>query len=47
MVTLSNSTTINPPAMKFVNRLSDYLFVFARYLNKIAKKNELFWNKDC
>jgi cob(I)alamin adenosyltransferase len=47
MVTLSNLTQVAAPAMKFINRLSDYLFVFARYMNKIAKKNEVFWNKDC
>jgi cob(I)alamin adenosyltransferase len=47
MVTLANHTVVGTHAMKFVNRLSDYLFVFARYMNKIAKKNEVFWNKDC
>jgi cob(I)alamin adenosyltransferase len=47
MITLSNLTPVDAHALKFINRLSDYLFVFARYLNKIAKKNEVFWNKDC
>jgi cob(I)alamin adenosyltransferase len=47
MVTLARQTQIDPAAMRFINRLSDYLFVFARYLNKIAQKSEVFWDKDC
>ncbi|WP_423189520.1 cob(I)yrinic acid a,c-diamide adenosyltransferase [Alkalibacterium sp. f15] len=29
----------------YVNRLSDYFFVLARYLNKIAEKEEVFYKK--
>lgn len=47
MVTLARHADVPTPAMRFINRLSDYLFVFARYLNKIAQKNEVFWDKDC
>lgn len=32
---------------KFVNRLSDYLFVLGRYCNFLAGEPEIFWNKDC
>lgn len=30
-------------AMVFVNRLSDYLFVMARYVNHVAKEPEVLW----
>jgi cob(I)alamin adenosyltransferase len=33
MVELAAETPINPEALKYVNRLSDLLFVLARYLN--------------
>ena len=31
-------------ALKFVNRLSDYLFVLARYINARAGAGEEYWN---
>lgn len=43
MVTLSGQVTVAPPAMLFVNRLSDWLFVFARYLNHISGQPETVW----
>ena len=33
--------------MKFINRLSDYFFVLARFNNYTAKQDEIFWDKDC
>lgn len=30
----------------FTNRLSDYLFVLARYINHLLKEDEIIWNKD-
>jgi cob(I)alamin adenosyltransferase len=30
-------------AMIFINRLSDYLFVMARYVNHVAKEQEVLW----
>ena len=33
MVTLNRSEPVGPPAMKYINRLSDHLFVLARHLN--------------
>lgn len=35
------------PALKFINRLSDYLFVASRYCNIYRNINEIFWIKDC
>jgi len=34
------------PSLIFLNRLSDYLFVLARYLNQKSGTEEVFWNKD-
>lgn len=35
------------PVVRYVNRLSDYLFVLARAVNKIAGHPEIFWQKNC
>lgn len=34
------------PCLIFLNRLSDYLFVLARYVNHKSATAEIFWNKD-
>ena len=33
-------------SLRFINRLSDYLFVFARYIAFFHKEPEMEWNKD-
>ncbi len=33
--------------LQFVNRLSDYFFVLARFNNNIAHHEEIFWDKAC
>ncbi len=47
IIDLAESTYINPTVLKFINRLSDFLFVFARFDNVINNVDEIFWNKDC
>ena len=37
---------IAPEALKFVNRLSDYLFMIARHLNIVAECEEIFWEQE-
>lgn len=32
---------------QFINRLSDFLFVFARKLNNLSSEPEIFWDKSC
>lgn len=32
---------------RFVNRLSDYLFVLARRLNYLTNTDEIYWDKSC
>ena len=38
---------VDDKILRFVNRLSDYLFVLSRKCNISAFEPELFWDKDC
>ena len=42
IVTLSGSETINPHALKYMNRLSDFLFVASRWCNDKGKTDVLW-----
>lgn len=42
---LAESVDVSPELLSYVNRLSDYLFVLARKINKEEKKEEIFWRK--
>ena len=44
MQTLGRETNIDSCVLKYINRLSDYLFVLARKLNITDGKAELFWS---
>ncbi|MEM0910493.1 MAG: cob(I)yrinic acid a,c-diamide adenosyltransferase [Pseudomonadota bacterium] len=41
LVALSNQRDINPLALQFINRLSDFFFVMARYLNQISHCDDI------
>jgi cob(I)alamin adenosyltransferase len=43
VVTLSENEPINAVALQYVNRLSDWLFVAARYENWLAGRNDIVW----
>lgn len=43
IVALSEKQKINQDILIFINRLSDLLFVYARYVNKKEKKKEVLW----
>lgn len=45
IVALTHEAEINPDVLRYVNRLSDYLFVLSRRLNVIAKEEEKIWKK--
>jgi cob(I)alamin adenosyltransferase len=45
VVSLSKKESIDPIAVKYLNRLSDFLFVLARYENKLAKVPDVFWKQ--
>ena len=40
---LSRRATVSPVTLAYLNRLSDLLFVMARYLNKVADHPETLW----
>jgi cob(I)alamin adenosyltransferase len=41
--TLSRTAQINAASLRYLNRLSDLLFVMARYLNKLAGEPDVLW----
>ena len=43
LVELSRSESIGRHVLAYLNRLSDYLFVYARYFNREAGANESMW----
>ena len=45
VVRLSHEEAVNPDILSYLNRLSDLLFVLARYVNKAAGKPETEWRK--
>lgn len=46
IVTLASQASISPIVLAFINRLSDWFFVFSRYNNVISDAQETFWTKD-
>jgi cob(I)alamin adenosyltransferase len=46
LVHLGTTTTVADPVRKYVNRLSDLLFVLARVLNRHAGCADVLWQKD-
>ena len=47
VVELAEENFVNPLVMKYLNRLSDFFFVFARFNNIEQQIPEILWNKDC
>lgn len=45
IIQLADQEEINPLVISYINRLSDYLFVIGRYLNKFANFEEIVWQK--
>ena len=43
---LANAETVRPEALKYLNRLSDLLFVIARLLAREESGQEVLWNRD-
>ena len=46
VVTLSRHAGQGDIPRRYLNRLSDYLFVLARYLNKAAGEMDVLWNRE-
>ena len=47
IVGLSHVAGVDPRVMRYVNRLSDYFFVFARFNNVRSHVDEILWDKNC
>lgn len=45
MLSLHESEPLPKETLVYINRLSDYFFVLARYLNKIVERKEIFYKK--
>lgn len=37
---------VDPAALRYINRLSDYLFVLSRQINNFTGSPEIFWDKE-
>ena len=46
IVALSQTETVSPAALKFINRLSDALFVWARWINAELDEPEHIWDPN-
>ena len=46
ILTLAEEEYVDPPVLRWINRLSDYLFIAARYLNHVAEVDELVWRQN-
>ncbi|MCF0182014.1 MAG: cob(I)yrinic acid a,c-diamide adenosyltransferase [Muribaculaceae bacterium] len=45
IITLSHNAAVNPLALRYINRLSDFFFVLSRWLNVQAGTPEVLWQK--
>ncbi|HIL93664.1 MAG TPA: cob(I)yrinic acid a,c-diamide adenosyltransferase [Cycloclasticus sp.] len=45
-VSLAREENINPPVVKYLNRLSDLLFVLCRVLARQGGQSEILWDKN-
>ena len=44
---VSEQYPVDEVILRFMNRLSDYLFVLSRACNILSSVDEIFWNKSC
>jgi cob(I)alamin adenosyltransferase len=45
MVALNGASTVRPTALRYINRVSDLLFVLARAANAAAGVDDVPWEK--
>ncbi|WP_418698460.1 cob(I)yrinic acid a,c-diamide adenosyltransferase [Bacteroides sp.] len=47
ILALAEQVEVSHELLAYVNRLSDYLFVLSRKINRDEKNDEIFWNNSC
>ncbi len=47
IITLARQADMDPEVIVYINRLSDYLFILARFNNIKSGNPEIFWKKNC
>lgn len=45
IIALSRTATVDPAIIRYINRLSDYLFILSRAINIYNQHDEIFWEK--
>ena len=45
-ITLAGSESLRPEVTRYLNRLSDLLFVIARVLSRVEDGQEVLWKRD-
>jgi len=43
---LNQTNKVNENTLKYINRLSDFLFVLARFINKSNNIKDILWQKN-
>ena len=46
VTTLASKETVRPEVLRYLNRLSDLLFVIARVLARAENGQEVLWNRE-
>ncbi len=46
VISLARDEEVNPVAIRYLNRLSDLLFVMARHLNRVAAVPDVLWRHE-
>lgn len=46
VITLSHQATVSPLVLRYLNRLSDFFFVLARFNNVAHQFEEIYWDKN-
>ncbi len=47
ILALAENAPVDPVILRYVNRLSDYLFILSRAINIFNNCPEIFWQKSC
>lgn len=47
ILALADTAPVDPTLLRYINRLSDYLFILSRAINIFNSQPEIFWQKTC